>query len=34
MLSVGISIWTDLNLRGVTCGEDSDDQVNKKLSES
>jgi len=34
ILSVGISVWTGLDLRGVTCGEDSDAQVSKELSES
>jgi len=34
MPSVGISVWTSLNPRGVTCGRDSDAQVSKKLSES
>ena len=28
MLSVGISVWTSLNPRGVTCGRDSDAQVS------
>ena len=34
MLSVGISVWTGLDSRGVTCGEDSDAQVSKELLES
>jgi len=34
MSSVGISVWTDLDPRGVTCGRDSDAQVSKELLES
>jgi len=29
MSSVDISVWTGLDLRGVTCGRDSDAQVSK-----
>jgi len=34
MLFVGVSAWTGLDPRGVTCGEDSNAQVSKELSES
>jgi len=33
MLSAGVSLWTGLDPRGVTCGEDSDAQVSKEFSE-
>jgi len=34
MLAADVSAWTDLDPRGVTCGEDSDAQVSKELSKS
>jgi len=34
MSSLGISVWTSLDLRGVTCERDSDAQVSKELSKS
>jgi len=34
MSSVGISAWTGLDPRGVTCERDSDAQVSKELSKS
>jgi len=34
MLSVGMSVWTGLDPRGVTCGEDFDAQASKELLES
>jgi len=34
VLSVGISVWTGLDLRRVTYGRDFNAQVSQKLSES